>query len=467
MFNLRELFEKKSSSCSQDNSDIELLELEDNDSTVLTDSESFVGEAKLLDNNSQQILDEYSDKSEEEKLGQIVIDDVISSKILDEVLESKENTGVNVGIKSSRNEENFIMPFEEVIKDKEIEVGKKQKNIMRKSAELTKIELIDLIKRILDISKFDMETKILTSKFSEKYINYKYFFEGDFNCYSTKSDLQQVIKRELESFANELIELKKYSTKTINKVKNAFLIVNNLNFQDINVDDILNNNNLSLEQVSEIKKIIANYNRYYNNFLKKLDNKVFSLVLIRYGLTNIYVSNVKAKIKFSSIFSKEGIDKAFHAPLVVEDMKSVQLKLLSIKIFEDWLNFSLKEKYLIYLPKSLYKKSRKIYTVLGSIDDSYSQHKILIIVDCDILKNYEKVIKHLKKTGYHFVLDISLEEFIKNKNVIKQLYLLDSMYLYDTEKEIGFDKLKGINFDEKKVIYGDNSLLELEGGVIL
>ena len=347
MFSIKEELETKKNPSPQSTSEIELLNIAD---------------------------EEPSTKSKEEKeegLGQIVVSDIISSNILEEVLEEKEKALLKNNTQESG--ENIVKnPFEEIYQGKNLEIGKRQKNIMKKSAELTKIELLDLTKCLLDISKIDIETKSLISKFSEKYINYKYFFEGDFNKEYQKTDIQNIIRKEIETLAQEISKTKKYSNKSINKIKMAFLTINDIDFSEVAIAKSLKENNITIELAPGVKKIIMNYNRLYNQFLKKLDNRTFHLILTRYGLTDNYISNVRANIKFNSIFSKEGIEKAFHAELVVEDLKNIQLKLLSIKVFEDWLNFSLKQNYMIYLPESLYKKSRKLYNILSSIDDSYS-----------------------------------------------------------------------------------------------
>ena len=335
---------------------------------------------------------------------------------------------------------------------------------MKKSAELTKIELLDLTKCLLDISKIDIETKSLISKFSEKYINYKYFFEGDFNKEYQKTDIQNIIRKEIETLAEEISKTKKYSNKSINKIKMAFLTINDIDFSEVAIAKSLKENNITIELAPGVKKIIMNYNRLYNQFLKKLDNRTFHLILTRYGLTDTYISNVRANIKFNSIFSKEGIEKAFHAELVVEDLKNIQLKLLSIKVFEDWLNFSLKQNYMIYLPESLYKKSRKLYNILSSIDDSYSQNKILFIINYNILLNYEKIIKYLKKKGYHFVLDCNIKEIKENeKNINKQLCLFDNVYISGADTK---EKIPLLETIEQNIIYTEESLFDLEGGII-
>lgn len=440
MFSIKEELETKKNPSPQSTSEIELLNIAD---------------------------EEPSTKSKEEKeegLGKIVVSDIISSNILEEVLEEKEKALLKNNTQES-GEKNIVKnPFEEISQGKNLEIGKRQKNIMKKSAELTKIELLDLTKCLLDISKIDIETKSLISKFSEKYINYKYFFEGDFNKEYQKTDIQNIIRKEIETLAEEISKTKKYSNKSINKIKMTFLTINDIDFSEVAIAKSLKENNITIELAPGVKKIIMNYNRLYNQFLKKLDNRTFHLILTRYGLTDNYISNVRANIKFNSIFSKEGIEKAFHAELVVEDLKNIQLKLLSIKAFEDWLNFSLKQNYMIYLPESLYKKSRKLYNILSSIDDSYSQNKILFIINYNILLNYEKIIKYLKKKGYHFVLDCNIKEIKENeKNINKQLCLFDNVYISGADTK---EKIPLLETIEKNIIYTEESFFDLEGGII-
>lgn len=410
-----------------------------------------------------ELLDMEKDQdNKEETLGTIVVNDIISSDIIDKVEEEKEQIRKNV--KLEEPESNIQIKLEETPQIKDLEIGKNQKNIMKKSAELTKIEILELVKQILEMKKLDVETKSLISKYTEKYIKYKYFFEGELKKDYEKSELQENIREEIQAFGKELEKTRKYSKKNINKVKNAFLVINDINFSETSIIKILKENNILFEQATAIKKIIVNYNKIYTQFLKKLDNKNFNLILTRYGLTNTYISNIRVNMKFNPIFSREGIEKAFHSELVVEDLKNIQLRLLSIKIFEDWLNFSLKEKYLIYFPDTLYKKSRKLYNILNSIDDSYSQSKIMFIVTFDILLNYRKTIVHLKKRGYCFVMDCSIEELNKYKEMTKELCLFDNIFVY-----VQKNNKQQVELPEsikKNIIYGEERLVDIEGGII-
>lgn len=221
MFSIKEELETKKNPSPQSTSEIELLNIAD---------------------------EEPSTKSKEEKeegLGQIVVSDIISSNILEEVLEEKEKAL----LKNNTQElgENIVKnPFEEIYQGKNLEIGKRQKNIMKKSAELTKIELLDLTKCLLDISKIDIETKSLISKFSEKYINYKYFFEGDFNKEYQKTDIQNIIRKEIETLAEEISKTKKYSNKSINKIKMAFLTINDIDFSEVAIAKSLKENNITI-----------------------------------------------------------------------------------------------------------------------------------------------------------------------------------------------------------------------------
>lgn len=411
-------------------------------------------EIELLDINQEE---------KEEKIGTIVINDIISSDIIDGIEEEQDEIQMN--IKTKKPESNIQIKLEEKTAIKDVEVGKKQKNIMKKSSELTKIEITELVKQILKIKKLDLETKSLISRFTEKYIKYKYFFEGEFKDNYQKSELQETICEELQSLSQELERSKKFSQKNINKVKNAFMIINDIDFAETSLIKILKENNILYEQATAIKKIVINYNKIYTQFLKKLDNKNFNLILTRYGLTSTYISNIRVNMKFNPIFSKEGIEKAFHSELVVEDLKNVQLRLLSIKIFEDWLNFSLKEQYLIYLPNTLYKKPRKLYNILNSIDDNYSQNKIKFIIDFNILLNYRKAITYLKKRGYRFVIDCSIKEIEEHKNMNKELCMFDQIYIYTTKNQK--QQIKFSESIQKNIIYTEEKLITLEGGAII
>ena len=190
-------------------------------------------EIELLDINQEE---------KEEKIGTIVINDIISSDIIDGIEEEQDEIQMN--IKTKKPESNIQIKLEEKTAIKDVEVGKKQKNIMKKSSELTKIEITELVKQILKIKKLDLETKSLISRFTEKYIKYKYFFEGEFKDNYQKSELQETICEELQSLSQELERSKKFSQKNINKVKNAFMIINDIDFAETSLIKILKENTL-------------------------------------------------------------------------------------------------------------------------------------------------------------------------------------------------------------------------------
>ena len=420
-------------------------------------------EIELLDLDTTDTIAVEKIPSKEEKISTITVTDTISSDIIEEVLKLEEE---GMPENESTPKVKLELQLENEKKAPELQLRKQEKNLIRKSAILTKIELQDLCKQILGVHKLDMESRILINRFSEKYIDYKYFFEGEFIRTYTKEEYQEITKRELNFFAKELEQEKKYTKKGINRIKECFNIINEVDLSRENIGKALRRNNVLIDQAMKIKKTIANYDKIYNQFLHKLDSKKFSLVITRLGLSNIYISNVRVNIKFNPVFSKEGINKAFNNERVIEDLKNVQLKLLSIKTFEDWLNFSLKEEYYIYLPEALYKKSRKLHNLLKSINDSYSQNKIKILLDYNILISHIKTVTHLKKAGFHLILECNSEEIVKYNKIKKNLCMFDKIYIHADEKAKKKLEENIPNSMIKDIEYIDQELITSEGVII-
>ena len=158
-------------------------------------------EIELLDLDTTDTIAVEKIPSKEEKISTITVTDTISSDIIEEVLKLEEE---GMPENESTPKVKLELQLENEKKAPELQLGKQEKNLIRKSAILTKIELQDLCKQILGVHKLDMESRILINRFSEKYIDYKYFFEGEFIRTYTKEEYQEITKRELNFFAKEL-----------------------------------------------------------------------------------------------------------------------------------------------------------------------------------------------------------------------------------------------------------------------
>ena len=144
----------------------------------------------------------------------------------------------------------------------------------------------------------------------------------------------------------------------------------------------------------------------------------------------------------------------------MEDLRELQLKMLSLRILKDMFEFSYKKKYFIYLNDTIYGKEKKIKSFLGNIDDIYSQGKINILLDIKaVIMNYN-VISNLSKQGYHFSIELDLEDLMELKNIRK--YLCIGEYLFIKNNTLPLEELmdKIPSELENRIINIDKSLIE-------
>ena len=67
------------------------------------------------------------------------------------------------------------------------------------------------------------------------------------------------------------------------------------------------------------------------------------------------------------------------------------------------------KKYILYITDALYEKEKKLDSLIKMIDNDYAKGHVFIIVKYEELVKNIKIIKSLRKKGYHFVLGLDKE----------------------------------------------------------
>ena len=358
-------------------------------------------------------------------------------------------------------------------KNKKRKIGKTEKNVIKKNIELKKKEVLEIVKILLETDNLEGEIKSIVNKFINEYVNIKYLKQCDYEVNSVK-ELKKVFNTELESFSNKLIrETSKNTTvKTIRRILNIFMLINKIDSLDSNLEKTINectyvNLNDKETIIKKLKKLLKTYSTIYEDFLKKLENDKFNLITKKIDtkdLSNfnneLIMTNVSSSIQFSKIFSEYIINKTYQGEIITEDLKEVQLKLISVNILKDMLELVYKRKYMIYLPPSIYKKEKKVKSLLNSVNDNYSQNKLYILIDLEILKFYNELILKLKREGYKFIIELSIHNIRLYEELKKYLSLVD--YIIITDGVLSRNNIQELipSYLSKKIIYTNKSLIE-------
>lgn len=355
-------------------------------------------------------------------------------------------------------------------------IGKNVKNVLDKTIELKKREIFELAMCINE-NIYDKEiSKTVINNFVRDYVTFKYLKQIEYEAKNAKA-LRKTINVELEKTTNKLIAdvNRSYSNEYIRRVYDMFVLINKIDCMDTNIDKaVLECNTLDIiskvELSKKLKVIYKNYYKIYYDYLKKLDIDKFKLITTKLETNgvfepgNLVMTNISSSIQFSKIFSDYIIDKTYASEVVLEDLREVQLKLISFNVLEDMLYFNYKKKYIISFPASLFGKEKKIQSLLNAIGDNYSQNKIFIMIDVETLKKYNEIVLKLKRLGYKFVIQVTAENIKLYDDIKKQLSLVE--YIIYSGQRIGKSQMKEYipSYLLKKIIYVDKNIVE---GVVI
>lgn len=387
-------------------------------------------------------------------LSRIVVD--MNSKALSTISKHLEDTVVLEPVEVPQENKKKEIPIKNISTNKKILLGKNEKNLIRKCLELKEIEITELTKILLNVETLEGETRALVNKFINIYLEQKYINQGyldkNTSVISFRKDVANNIIKYSEILANTK-NIDNYKNK-VNKITEVFLIINKIDSSNANIEKIIDTlkNYDSKKTVKEIKKVIKQFESNIASFCKKLSTSKFDLLIKNSPKENLYKTNISSNIQFNKLFSNYSIDKTYQNEVINEDLRELQLKMLSLTIIQDMFSFSYKKKYLITLSDTIFGKEKKIKSFLGNMDDIYSQGKINILIDIKTLIMNYNVISELNKNGYQFSVEIECTDLDEIKNIRK--YLCIGEYIF----------IKNNNLSDEELM--DKIPLELENRIV-
>lgn len=396
---------------------------------------------------------------------------------------SNENNEQSVAESNEENVDDADLLEEEAEEETEEEIdnpnvkkiGKKIKNVLEKTLELKRREIHELAIAILEGIAAKEDYKTVLNTFVTDYVTTKYIKQCDFESKNAKT-LKKLVNIELENTANRLINdiNRSYTNDYVWLIYNIFLIINKIDCMDTNIERaIYENNTLNFlnkdELIKRLKKIYKTYYTIFYDYLKKLEIDKFKLIYTKLDVEgfnpgDMLMTNISSSIQFSKIFSDFIINKTYANDIILEDIREVQLKLISFNILEDMLHFNYKKKYIINLPVSLFSKEKKINSLLSAVNDTYSQNKVFILIDMETLKNCHELILKLKRDGFKFMIQVNGESIKLYDDAKKHLSLVE--YVIYVGPRLSKSTLKEFipSYLMKKIIYTDKNLTE---GVVI
>ena len=366
----------------------------------------------------------------------------------------------NVVIEKPEVEEVKVEPKKEIVveekkEDSDVKLElindtKKAKNIIDKVMSI-KIEEFKDILVILEGEDRDLVNEItIKNEFFKAYINVRYYNIYEANEFSNPRFVSRV-ENTIKKLGSKMIsEYKgsdnKYSDK-IEKYIRLFMTVANfeqiynsradnkrkqeLYFKTLNNyyrDDDLDNSNIKY-LVNSIVKIKKKYDDTIFYILDSLSSDEFGLKFSRINdLKNTFGVKLLQNIDFDKMYSSYIINKTYKEGIIAEDKISVTIALLLKQLVLDMLNADYDNKYVIYLPSSLYDKEKKCERFIKSLNDDYAKSHVSVLVSIKDFLDNRDYIKEFTKEGYNFSIVYDSEVKILYEDY-GNLYIANNIFI--------------------------------------
>jgi len=366
-------------------------------------------------------------------LSKITVD--MNSKTLNSLSKKIEDTTVIEPIDESSKKESIVVNPTKITK-KKVLLGKNEKNLLRKGIELKENQLLELVTAILDVSVLEGEYKAIANKFIDLYIEEKYLNQYDLEENITFAKFKDNVNNIIANYKAQLINETNvnYSKSRVIKIANIMQLINKIDTIKPDIEKIIKTDKLNeitneKQVISKIKTIIKKYNQNIEDYYQKIETTKFQLISRRTPIKNLYYTNISSNIQFSKLFSNYSISNTYGNEVVIEELRELQLKMLSIKLLKEMLNFSFNKQYLIPFPESIYSKDKKLNSAFENIQDIYSQSKIIILLDIQTLILNNKKISEFIKQGYNFAVQLDYNNIKEISNITKHLCLVNHIFI--------------------------------------
>jgi len=391
------------------------------------------------DEISETLLEINENKEEEEVVEEKVVEDIVE--------EETEETLTNLNL--------------EIL---EILKGKKNKhgdNVLSTFIYLKKEELHEIFDALFDLENLRTSENNIRNNFIDAYIDVKYYNCNDYeyskNGYKNSiTRIEKVIKPLYQSLNltykgknGRYREFLGYYYKAILLVAKLEKIKETVTELPIKRDEykkelLSNSKIINIDNaeyiINQTLKIQRKYALAFDYFLNKINTKTFELELNKVSSNrNVFGTNLNHSVNFSKVYSDYIIDKTYSEGVVAEDKTLILLNLLSIQLIKDIISYIFHNKYVFYIPDSLYSKEKKFEKTLKIFDNKYAKDQIIILMNMKNLAKYKVLIMKLKKLGYNFAVAFDEKSEFDSRRK-GHLYLMK--YIFVSKKNFSEEDIK-------------------------
>ena len=368
---------------------------------------------------------------------------------------------------------------DETIEEEKLKTIKKKhkrfNNIVEKAMSIKQEELNEII-TVLDEERLKPNEATIKEAFLKIYIDGKYYNHCgdvaiDYNLKNMCSKIEDVLNKESARMIKGYIgNDTKFEYKVL-KYKAIFTVLINLEHIDSLYDDVntkvdnykkkiskyINYEEKDLNnKIKEIINIQKVYKKILNDALEGVDTTTFELHYNQLSTNkNIYGLVLDHNISFSKVYSNYIISKTYDEGVVAEDKILVLLSMLLNKIAKDMVSGNFKNKYLLYLPVTLYEKETKLNHILKILNDEFVKNSVLILAKSSVAVSKKKLFRDIKKLGYQIGIVYDNNELKGKDNSIYSV----ATYIF-IDKKIG----RSLNFDliDKNAVILENIMTKVD-----
>lgn len=371
-------------------------------------------------------------------------------KIAETSIDDNKESVKKVALEDKKDEEDDASIIEsnlEMLNERK----KKFNSILEKAIYIKKLELDEIIGILDTDKKLKVNEATIKESLLNSYIDGKYYnYSGDVN---TMYNGRNAIKKTKDIMKEEAINLiKKYKGTDlkyglkVEKYLSIFNVIISLDHYSLVDMDIKAKRELYKSEIlkyiknySEVEDILINVNRIIRlqkihtgmikQSLEKLETGMFELNVK--GITSkkdLYGINLEHNITFSKAYSDYIVDKTYSEGVIAEDKIIILVSLLLSKLVKNMFSFNFKDKYIIYLPNTLYEKENKLNKIIEKLNDEFVKNSIIILVRENEFRENKKIIKKLMKIGFKFAISLEEEKSLNEKEK-KDLYLVKYIFV--------------------------------------
>lgn len=302
-------------------------------------------------------------------------------------------------------------------------------NVMQDYIKITEEEIISYLKLIFERAY----NKKIALRYMDAYMNVRFynFYQKDENLTFRKNFLN-ALKEEEARLIKQFPE-KKRLIENMELFYYYILYFDKISYKT-DIEEIINKlykirKKLLKKDNEDFKQNFYNTFKEYlakkEEFFKKYETEEFFLKITDYeGAGNVHRVNLRYNIKIPMIYSNQAIENVFNSGIIGEDKLLVEYNLISMQVIQDILKGNFRRQYIIEFEASLFKKNRKLKSLLNIINNSAIQDNVnLKITYTEFLQNKE-MIYELMRNGFKFavVLDNSFEPEYANFERLNAFY---------------------------------------------